>query len=91
MLVLDRDELVLNVCCHPPFNPRQSYREADGRGLVAMHGDRGEVIQSLEHIAIERVPGHRGELLGDRGLGAGADLLIAEPGRKENNSIYRYS
>lgn len=69
----------------------QSYREADGRGLVAVHGDRGVVIQSLEHISIERVPGHGGELLGDRGLRAGADLLIAEPRRKENNSIYRYS
>lgn len=56
-----------------------------------MHGDRGVVIQSLEHIAIERVPRHRGELLGDRGLRAGAHLLIAEPGRKDNNSVYRYS
>jgi len=73
------------------LNLMLSYREADGRGLVTVHRDRGIVIQSLEHITIERVPGHRGELLGDRGLRAGADLLIAEPGRKEKNSIYRHN
>lgn len=64
----------------------QTYLEADGRGLVAMHGDGDKVIQSLEHCATERIPGHRGELLGHGGLRAGADLLTVEPGRKENNS-----
>lgn len=65
LLVLDRGELMLNVCCHSPLNPMQTYREADGRGLVAMHGDRGVVIHSLKHLTIESVPGHGGELLGD--------------------------
>lgn len=49
-----------------------------------MHGDGGKAVQSLEHITVVRVPGHGGELLGDRGLGTGADLLIVETGRKDS-------
>lgn len=52
-----------------------------------MHGDGGKAIQSLEHIAVVRVPGHGGELLGDRGLGTGTDLLIVETRRKDSHSV----
>jgi hypothetical protein len=68
----------------PLLAPSWAYLEADSRGLVAVHGDRGKVIQGLEHIAVEGVPGHRGELLWDGGLRAGADVLTVEPGRRES-------
>lgn len=64
----------------PPTQPGQGYLEADGRGLVAVHGDGGEAVQGPEHLAAEGVPGHRGKLLGHRGLRAGADFLAVEPG-----------
>ena len=45
-----------------------------------MHGDGGEAVQGPEHVSIEGVPGNRGKLLRDRGLGAGAHFLTIEPG-----------
>lgn len=67
----------------PPAPCRAAHLEADGGGLVAVHRDGGEVVQGLERAPAEGVPGHRGELLGDRGLPAGADLLVVEAGGRE--------
>ena len=61
-----------------------AHLEADGRGPVAVHGDGCEAVQGLEHLAVEGVPGHRGKLLGDRRLGAGADFLAVEPGERRS-------
>ena len=61
-----------------------AHLEADGRGLVAVHGDGREAVQGLEHLAVEGVPGHGGKLLGDRRLGAGADFLTVEPGARRS-------
>lgn len=64
-----------------PVTGRQAYLESHGRGLVAVHGDRGEAVQGAEHLPVEGVPGNSGKLLGDGGLRAGADFLAIEPGR----------
>lgn len=57
-----------------------AHLEADSRGLVAVHGQRGGGVERPEHGAAEEVPGHRGELLRHRGLRAGAHVLAVEPG-----------
>lgn len=74
----------------PRAQTGQAYLEAHGRGLVAVHGDGGEAVQRPEHLAVERVPGHRGKLLGDGGLRAGADLLAVEPGREKEQPRLGY-
>ena len=69
---------------HTHAHARQAHLEADGRGLVAVHGDGRKAVQGLEYLAVEGVPGHRGKLLGDRRLGAGADFLAVEPGARRS-------
>lgn len=60
-----------------------TYREPDGRGLVAVHGDRSKAVEGFQHVSVECVPGDRVKLLWDGDLWAHADLLVVKPGAGE--------
>lgn len=60
-----------------------TYREADSRGFVAVHGDRSKAVEGFQHVPVEGVPGDGVKLLWDRHLGAHADLLVVKPGQRK--------